>query len=90
MKQCRNTEEIGKYEGELAHRCREEHCIPILFGFHGGAKSENVLFKKTPERTVDFSYIQIQIGAFYPASVLTFFPIPWASLTSEGSKKKLR
>jgi len=64
---------------------------PISFGFHGGAKRENVLFIKDPgENGGSFLYSNSNRIFLFPASVLAFFPIPKASLTGEGSEKKLR
>jgi len=50
----RNTEEIGKYDKKLVHRCRLQHCVAyfIRISWWGG-ELQYTPQKKTPERTVD-------------------------------------
>lgn len=64
---------MGKYVEELAHRCREEHCIVHFIRISWwGEERKCTLLKKTPERTVDSSCIEKQISALHPATMLTF------------------
>ncbi len=87
MKQYRNTEELANTWRSWHIDAVKNIVSPISFGFHGGAKRENVLFKKDPEENSGFFLYSNSNRSFILVSVLTVFSIPRASLTSEGSKK---
>jgi hypothetical protein len=93
VKHNRNTEEMGKYDTKLAHGCRSRHCIAHFIRISWwGEETKCTSSKKDPgENTGAFLLFRQKMYAILaPASVLAFFPIPKASLTSEESGKKLR
>ena len=67
-----------------------QHCVLISFGFHGGARRQNVPPQKKRPRREQWIPSVIETKHehhFCQASVLAFFTIPKASLTGEGSEK---